>query len=95
MKNLFVLVFLLFGAISFANANVSSESNVNSSLINVAINDSYGENLFYVELMAPQDCTVKARVKVTMSDGSTKTIDGYVTVVGVSCAELFKQLISR
>lgn len=105
MKNVFfALVFLLIGTIAFANTNeiaVINDTDMTTSNVfedNLASHNfsfSYNDNqLLQEEFITLADCTLRGRFKITFSDGSSYSWEGTLTIVGQSCAQFLKELMS-
>lgn len=106
MKNVFfVLAFMLIGSFAFANSNENfkktSETNleiaVSGDLLtsdNCTFSFNHNQISNLVELVE-KECTLRGKFTITYSDGTSYTFEGTLTIVGVTCAEFLKELMSE
>ena len=95
---------MLIGSFAFASSNNQSELYDESGCTTVIYgNSSTGNCVFNVsedqlilsEFLAEKECTMKAKITVTTADGSRVTVEGTITIVGQTCAELLKELMKK
>lgn len=105
MKNVFfALAFLLVGTFAFANTNESVvindtdmitsnifEDNLDSDNFSLSYNDN---QLSQEEFIALADCTLRGTFTITFPDGEKYKWTGTLTIVGQSCAQFLKELMS-
>lgn len=103
MKNVFfALAFMLIGTFAFANSNESVKTFSKTSVETLALENSsdYSLSLNEVvlsesELLLLEDCTLRGNFTITFPDGKKFSWKGTLTIVGQSCAEFLKEMMSE
>jgi hypothetical protein len=102
MKNVFfALAFMLVGTFAFANTNESIDKFSETSFEKLAFENSndytfsFNDNLLLdSQLLALKDCTLRGKFTITLTDGSTYSWEGTLTIVGQSCASFLKEMMA-
>lgn len=104
MKNVFfILVFILITTLTLANSNETFEKFSESNFETVVFGDlttldytiNFNKNeISYLELLAEKSCTLKGKFTITFADGSSYSWEGTLTIIGMSCAELLRELMA-
>jgi hypothetical protein len=102
MKNLF-FSFTLILSVSFvfgsSNNNGLEQIDATHFMVEECYYYAMANNTFEVCAMEIESieqnksCTVKGKVTITNSDGSSTTVEGTITIEGKSCSELLKELM--
>jgi hypothetical protein len=109
-KFVFTFAFMLIGFFTFANSNCENpklsevlenqrvSDDIAANFDNLAMNNPVfifnGKQLSHSELISLKDCTLKGKFTITFSDGTKYSWEGTLTIVGQSCAEFLKEMMS-
>ncbi|PQJ79473.1 hypothetical protein [Polaribacter porphyrae] len=101
-KYILSLVFVLVGAIAFANHGKENVFNPkmkteiisykNSKDYTFSINE---KKLTKEELINLEDCTLKGKFTITFPDGEKFSWEGTLTIVGQSCVDFLKKMMKK